>query len=529
MIFWLTTIVAARSIRAERFLFEAYDGERPREAEAIMQVLRQGLQATELEANPTILTQRLHSHVYSNGIADAEYKPEVFEKDVTAGMDAWSNADFDIATQRLTTAIARARANPLMLVREPRCRATMMRALLRTALASKRQAEQLVKQGSVRGMRQEQFAGLVTELRERQDSAMRELIRSFGDEAITATEYGAEAANLFSDVKVKIYEADGGQLLVTSNAKNLTLYLNERVVPGFAGTMISKLRPGEYRVLMQAPNRDVREYRINVEPNTLARLDIQTVADAALVTGKWVGFLHTTKEVEGATAAALVKMQPQHTEVVTLRILPQVRSIVVVATKYQTATGQLLLRGSITLDRDALRSKNNADRLRQLVIFLRWNGDDSSKAVTIEKGKKVEIPTKPSIEEPVAPMPAPPPAETASYAAKPSGRQLVPRPSHVGAKVLVVGGVVTMIGGGVLLAIDEDPNNGSGKVEPTYRESTMAGIVTLSAGTVIAGLGLWLWLRNDAAPVRTLSATSRSTPIVAVSHDQLVLGWSGGF
>ena len=74
-------------------------------------------------------------------------------------------------------------------------------------------------------------------------------------------------------------------------------------------------------------------------------------------------------EVEGAMAAALVKLQPQHTEVVTIRILPQVRSVVVVATKYQTTTGRLVRRGSITLDRDALKSKNNADRLRQLVVF----------------------------------------------------------------------------------------------------------------------------------------------------------------
>lgn len=36
--------------------------------------------------------------------------------------------------------------------------------------------------------------------------------------------------------------------------------------------------------------------------------------------------------------------------------------------------------------------------------------------------------------------------------------------SHVGAKLLVAGGVATMIGGGVLLLIDEDPSKG-GPVE----------------------------------------------------------------
>lgn len=220
-------------------------------------------------------------------------------------------------------------------------------------------------------------------------------------------------------------------------------------------------------------------------------------------------------------------------EVVTIRTLPQGRSVVVVAAKYQVATGRLVVRGSITLDRDALKSENNVDRLRQLVIFLRWNGVDSLQAVTIEQGSKIEIPTNPSTDTLTAQLPALPPAVTTTSEANASGRSRqgshAPRGSHIGGKLLVVGGVGAMIGGGVLLAIDEDQNNGSGQVEPTYRESTLAGIVTISAGVVITGVGVWLWLRNDPEPTHTTSAEVHSGPNVTVSRDQVGLSWSGAF
>ena len=518
----------------ERFVFESHDGERPREADAVMQMLRQELRVTDFQADPAVLTKRLQDHAFSEGIAHAAYKPEVFEKDVTAGVDAWSNADFANAAQRLTAAIASARENPLMLAREPRSRAAMMRALLRTSLASKRQAEELLKKGSVRGLRPEQFNKLVADVLERRDAAMMELLRSFGEDAVTVEEYGAEAADLFREVRTKLRAGGSGQLLVTSNAKNLTLYLNERVMPGLAGTVISKMLPGEYRVLMQAPDHDTREYKVTVEPNTLARLDIQTIADGELVTGKWVGLSYGTQATEGVNVAALVSLQPQHSEVVTVRMLPQGHSVVVAGAKYEVPSGKLICRGSVALDRDVLVTKTNGDRLRQLVTFLRGRGDEPLHAVTVEQDNRDVMPVASSskagpqkrpLVEPAAPV-----AAAADDAAGDDAQENAPlraaHSSHVGSKLLVAGGVATMIGGGVLLAIDEDPSKG-GPVKPTYRETTLPGIVTLSAGAVLTGVGLWLWLRDDGSSAA--ATANRSLPIVAVGHDQVFLGWSGAF
>ena len=103
-------------------------------------------------------------------------------------------------------------------------------------------------------------------------------------------------------------------------------------------------------------------------------------------------------------------------------------------------------------------------------------------------------------------------------------------PSHLGAKLLVAGGVGLVIAGGLLVAIDEDPVTArSQEVPRTYRDSATLGVVTTAVGVSALGVGIWLWLRQPSPPPSSAAARRMSRPLVGVHDDQVVLGWAGSF
>ena len=103
-------------------------------------------------------------------------------------------------------------------------------------------------------------------------------------------------------------------------------------------------------------------------------------------------------------------------------------------------------------------------------------------------------------------------------------------PSHLGAKLLVAGGVGLVIAGGSLVAIDEDPVTVRNQEVPrTYRDSAMPGVLTASIGAVAIGVGVWWWLREPKAARSSAAAWHRSRPLVVLRDEQVVLGWAGSF
>lgn len=84
---------------------------------------------------------------------------------------------------------------------------------------------------------------------------------------------------------------------------------------------------------------------------------------------------------------------------------------------------------------------------------------------------------------------------------------------------LLGAGALMVVGGVVMLAIDEDPDP-SGVQSPTYRESGTLGVTFTAVGTAALGIGVALWL---------LDRSAASRPVAAVSHDGAVVGWAGRF
>lgn len=79
-------------------------------------------------------------------------------------------------------------------------------------------------------------------------------------------------------------------------------------------------------------------------------------------------------------------------------------------------------------------------------------------------------------------------------------------------------GALALVGGIVMIAIDEDPSP-SGTQSPTYRDTGTAGAIVTGVGAAALGVGLYLWMTEKPA----------SHPVAAVSHDAAVVGWAGRF
>lgn len=79
-------------------------------------------------------------------------------------------------------------------------------------------------------------------------------------------------------------------------------------------------------------------------------------------------------------------------------------------------------------------------------------------------------------------------------------------------------GALALVGGVVMIGIDEDPDP-VGVQSPTYRDTATAGTVIGIAGAAALGVGLYLWMTDKPS----------SQPVAAVSRDGAIVGWAGSF
>lgn len=477
---------------AQRLALELNVGDsRPPQAEQVMTKLRSVLSA-EYISTPAAIRDMLSSHIWRPGLADADFSNEAFATEINIGSRAFSNGEFSKAQKSLEATLRRARENPLLLVREMKNRQTMLRGLVGLALANKRIYESAVSSGA-KPSPEAQAA------REKRDATMAELIRSYPEQVISYKSFGREAEALFLSVGRELELQGRGSLSIVVHASEpLTVYLNE--VKRDIRRPLTDLVPGIYRVLLQTSTGEAREYRAEILPKQTTNVVIEWDLDAALTLGSWVGFQFATegaRVAEGDLIATLLSERREVTQVATFRVFANYGHVTVVGAVY-LASGEELRHGKVEWD----AVDQATPQLMQLVDFL-----DGGAPIANDN----------------APKASSRPLATVAAVERQRGKS-----SHIAGKLLVAGGVATMIGGGVLLAIDEDPNK-SGPVQPTYRDTAVPGVIALSAGAVITGVGLWLWLRDDGGASNATAGRRRSVPLVAVGQGQVFLGWRGAF
>jgi hypothetical protein len=95
-----------------------------------------------------------------------------------------------------------------------------------------------------------------------------------------------------------------------------------------------------------------------------------------------------------------------------------------------------------------------------------------------------------------------------------------PRPSKILPIGLIGLGAAAIVTGGVLIAIDEDPEDAGMETEFVYNTAG-AGVGVMIGGLVVGGLGGYLLFRAG--------AQRESTPIAAITSDTAYIGWAGRF
>ena len=91
-------------------------------------------------------------------------------------------------------------------------------------------------------------------------------------------------------------------------------------------------------------------------------------------------------------------------------------------------------------------------------------------------------------------------------------------PSRMLPIALMAAGGASLLTGGILLAIDQDPDP-RGPQKPQYLDTTAGGVVLGVAGLAAVGAGVYLYLTGK----------PHSAPVAAVTHGGAVVGWSGRF
>ncbi len=97
----------------------------------------------------------------------------------------------------------------------------------------------------------------------------------------------------------------------------------------------------------------------------------------------------------------------------------------------------------------------------------------------------------------------------------------IERPSRVVPYLVVGAGVAAVIAGGLLIAIDEDPDAGPGSPFE-IRNTAPTGVGFAVAGVVVVGIGVYLVVRSS-------RSSKVSRPTAALSSGSAVLGWETRF
>jgi hypothetical protein len=479
---------APRSI----IVLESYVGQRPADAEAIMEPLLDELDARGFVARPASVLERVGGRAPRPGTLDQSRTAAEITQPADAGYVAYTRGRFAEAEAVLTLAIRQIHRNPALLVLDTNNLDATFKILVALALS---QAKRGDTGGSV--------------------ATMIELIRTFRSQPITRSAYGPDAEQFYRAVWKQVQAMGRGQLAITSDNEQAVVFVNGQI-RGLGKALLADLVPGVYRVFVQVPGTTGRQYEVEVYANELAELHIEWELDSSLwMTDRWLGLVFATEAERAKERGFAGKLARRWGQIIaTVGIVQQNDGSCVMASLYDT-TGTVVRRALLALD------GANEARLRSLATFLAEG--TASDGVTVVRDLALD-----------------PAGATASSAVP--GARWVPG-------VLVGAGTATVVAGGVLYAIDQDPS----RPRDTVTSTGGAGIAVGAVGVVAVGMGLWLWRSASRSGSRSInrpgirpgirsidrfgngSATTSggirtvlaSVPVLAIGEHSGFIGWGG--
>lgn len=517
----VVTLGASRAV-AEQIAIESFVGQRSPDAERVMPLVRAVFDRHGFTVQPAVLTRLFRAHAFRPGLVASKFARELPGK-TEDGVNAFVNEKFDDAARILGELIAGIRRSPLVIARDPKNHALAFQVLLFYALASGRQAEIAL----VANHREEAAQAV-----RRRDDAMTELIRSFPSKIVTGKEYGHEAEVLYKRNRGELDATGRGRLTVTVSDPDAVIYINE-IVQGTAKIAVGDFVPGSYRVLVQLPTEESREYELEVIANQEARLDIDWGVDSMFGVGAWVGFRYPTEKDHAREAQLVRRIARQHTNAtvaVTLTVTRSHGRPAVVATAYDVATGRLVHSSMVEL-----ASNHDEEAIDHLVDCITGTEGAMTECLAVEHPEYTPPPPEPKLDD------TPPALATSDHPssrAAPGATSLISStPGHVqprsgagssaGSYVLPaigIGAGITSIVIGKYLERNVKPDPDPRAPQPKYLYSYPGIAMVLGGGLVTIGACYWLfhtWRSSRHAP--------SASPSIAITPRSAVVGWSTGF
>ncbi|MEO7734964.1 MAG: hypothetical protein ABIY55_28680 [Kofleriaceae bacterium] len=347
-----------------------------------------------------------------------------------------------------------------------------------------------------------------------------ELIRSYPNQAVTESQDGPDAAELYEEVRTHSLALGRGTLTVTVNDPSLQVYVDETARrPNLPN---ADLVPGPYRVVVIDVNKHARRYDVEVLRNQDSVLDVDWDADSAFVyTGDSSALIFQTRSarVRGAEVARRL-LRSFDNSTVTLISISRSPGAVADAAYYSTQTGRLLRHAQTKLG-----TKDEQSHLFALARFVA-KGLESPDVTVLEKwGGESPLASG----GPVTTAPADDPVgvntpsaggatTTANSPATQPGMSSDGHPHVVPGVVIGVGAVA--LGAGIYLSA-------TAKVDPSGPRSQYVysgpGIGLAVGGALAVGVGVYLWHRASQSHHR------RSAPTLSVTPTGTAIGWASEF
>jgi hypothetical protein len=424
-------------------VLESYPGVRPGDAESLLEPLMRELSDRGFSVGPDSLGNAVEGELSRSGRILSSRELSTARGLVDQGWSQWVDGDFSGAAQTLSSALELFRSAPATIARDQSQRDPMRRALVGLALANKR-------------------LGNAAEA----TSAMAEVVRSFPDRAIDKGTFGPEAKSFYEKVQADMKQRGKGSLRVEVDDSNAVVFVNERYIT-LGSTTQADLYAGRYRVYVQRGDDIGRVHVVDVEPGAEKTVSITWSLDAALHTHAFVGFEFSSnaeRERNEARFATTVARATGASGVVVV-------SIAVVDGRRVVQGSVLLMDTATTLRRAYLPIEPvapNATQVRALALFLA--GGEATDDLVVVGAKQ------------------------------PTATPSAGRPYRVW-KWLSLGLGTAALGTGVyLFTIHDDCSTGEppagGSCEEFY-DTQAPAIVAASAGAVLLGTGLILWLKDE--------------------------------
>jgi hypothetical protein len=506
------------------------------------------------------LTAALAKHSRA-GLSVSEHELHSLGSRIDRGVNLLHKEDFAGAAEQFRRAIVIAEGASAVLARDDSQRATVLRAYVGLAMASKRLGMKLQRAKDREGAARA-FADA--------EKWMAEGVRSFSGMEPDRLR-GMEAVQWWRDVRERQLTSPTGTLVVDPGDDGVSVFLQESYT-GRGLTTRTGLPPGTYRVYTERAEVSGRVHTVEVRAGEVARLLLDWKFDSTLHTGSWVGFPYESpiehRERRGMDAGRVASMLHERYAIVvglSSRNDGQYAFGLAVA-----PSGKVLLGGEVLLD----DSPDTDAILRHFARALSMRGG-SSRSIPVRGIAPLDLGADPLpwIERHMAAASAgrgrggarwrrisqaviglgvlAAAGSSAWYLASPDDDHTQPtyddrktpavqvftgssivvradvylylrksRSTGVAAAAALGTGIAASLSGAMLYATDEDSYAGSGWVRPKYRETAAPGLIVGGAGIALTAIGLWL-LRRD--------HQDTSIPIVFVERDRGFIGLSGQF